>query len=58
MINFDRLNFDSGNMNKNFVLSQELKEHPEISKIANFGGKITKNTLVPNMVGFADLSCA
>ena len=60
MIDFDRLNFDPGNMNKNFVLSLQLKEHPEISKIANFGGKIfqdTKNTLVSNLVGFADLSC-
>ena len=40
MIDFDRLNFDPDNMNKNFALSLQLKEHPEISKIANFGGKM------------------
>ena len=34
MIDFDRLNFDPGNMNKN------LQEHPEINKVANFVGKI------------------
>ena len=42
MIDFDRLNFDPGNMNKNFVLSLQLKEHPEISKIANFGEKYSR----------------
>ena len=40
MIDFDRLNFDPGNRNKNFAFSLQLKKHPEISKIANFGGKI------------------
>ena len=42
MKDFDRLNFEPGNMSKNFVLSLQLKKHTEISKIENFGGKIYK----------------
>ena len=46
MIDFDRLNFDPGNMNKNFVLSLQLKEHSVISNTANFGVKIFEDTKV------------